>query len=73
MSSTEIRLQTTALRQEFISDRVVAQIYGVGERTIRRWAQRGEIPKGRRIGGRRLWRLADIERDIAQSPEGVQA
>jgi predicted DNA-binding transcriptional regulator AlpA len=35
--------------------------YGVSDRTIDRWLERGELPKPVRIGGRKYWRVTDLE------------
>jgi DNA-binding transcriptional MerR regulator len=48
----------------FIGIKEAASFYSVSVRTFRRWAELGVVPKGVRLRGRRLWRLADIERHI---------
>lgn len=37
-----------------------AAMLGIGKRTFLRNVSRGLIPEGFRLGGRRLWRVADL-------------
>ncbi len=34
---------------------------GIGKRTIQRWVEQGDFPPPIRLGGRTIWRRADIE------------
>jgi predicted DNA-binding transcriptional regulator AlpA len=49
----------------------VASALGVSERTVWRRASTGEIPKPIKIGQRRVWRVADIDRFI-DGPKSVR-
>jgi hypothetical protein len=43
----------------------VAEMYGgISWRTVLRWADRGLIPKGYKLSGRRLWSLAELEKHL---------
>jgi hypothetical protein len=39
-----------------------ARLFSVGLRTWRRWDSAGKCPGGHKVGGRRLWRLCDLQR-----------
>jgi hypothetical protein len=45
----------------FVSAADGACFYSVSVATFRRWAARGTVPRGHRIGGRKLWILAELE------------
>jgi predicted DNA-binding transcriptional regulator AlpA len=47
--------------RKLISVGTVATMIGVSERSVWRLASAGEIPRPRKLGHRRLWRVADIE------------
>jgi hypothetical protein len=38
-----------------------ALMYGASWRTFLRWADAGLVPWGVKIGGRRLWRIEELE------------
>ena len=38
--------------------------YAVHERTFMRWADSGIVPRGVKIGGRRLWKEQDLDSHI---------
>jgi len=40
----------------------LAELFGVAESTIGRWADSRVIPPGHRVGGRRLWLASEIRR-----------
>lgn len=44
-----------------ISDAEVAALLGVARSTVWRWLDAGLIPAPRRLGGRTLWALRDVE------------
>ena len=44
-----------------ITAREVAAMYGVSLPTVWRWNKIGVIPKGRKLGGKVLWNLPQIE------------
>jgi predicted DNA-binding transcriptional regulator AlpA len=44
-----------------------AELYLVSVRTFLRWADSGVVPSGVKIGGRRLWRIADLDAHIQQA------
>jgi hypothetical protein len=71
MSSKSTPLVPGALGPRFVSSADGARFYGVSQATFRRWADRGTIPRGHRIAGRRLWLLADLE-DHARRLESLQ-
>jgi excisionase family DNA binding protein len=50
----------------FISIQEVARLYGVNWRTALRWADCGLIPKGVKLGGRRLFRRDQVLSHIAK-------
>ena len=45
---------------DILSTRQVAQLLGVGEATVKRWADSGEIDCFRTVGGHRKFRLRDV-------------
>src|SRR3954468_24130157 len=47
-------------KTDVLSTRQVAQLLGVGEATIKRWADAGEIDCFRTPGGHRKFRLRDV-------------
>lgn len=50
-----------------------AQLLGVHERTVRRWADEGRLPVAyTTAGGHRRYRLADVEA-LALEPAGAEA
>lgn len=48
------------MRTDVLSTRQVAQLLGVGEATVKRWADAGEIECFRTPGGHRKFRLRDV-------------
>ena len=48
------------LALDVLSTRQVAQLLGVGEATVKRWADSGEIDCFRTVGGHRKFRLRDV-------------
>jgi hypothetical protein len=44
-----------------------AGMYLVSVRTFLRWADSGIVPPGLKIGGRRLWRIADLDDHIQRA------
>ena len=44
-----------------------------GESTIENWVKLGLFPAPRKIGGKRLWRLADVEKHLAGNSESTQS
>ncbi len=58
-----------AVTPRFMSGRAAAGLYGVSYATFMRWADRGVVPHGSRLGGRRLWAVTELERHI-QGLEG---
>lgn len=44
-----------------------AEMYLVSLRTFLRWADSGIVPAGVKIGGRRLWRIADLDAHIQKA------
>ncbi len=59
----------SAAAPRFMSGRTAAGLYGVSYATFMRWADQGVVPRGSRLGGRRLWAVAEVERHI-QGLEG---
>ena len=49
---------------KLIDVNAVAELYSANSRTIFRWADAGLIPRGIKIGGRRLFSLAEVEQHI---------
>ena len=49
-----------AVKIDVLSTRQVAQLLGVGEATVKRWADAGEIDCFRTPGGHRKFRLRDV-------------
>ena len=49
-----------AVKSDVLSTRQVAQLLGVGEATVKRWADAGEIDCFRTPGGHRKFRLRDV-------------
>lgn len=45
-----------------LSVEAVAEMLSLGERTVWRWSKNGRMPKAIKIGGRRLFRSAEIHR-----------
>jgi hypothetical protein len=41
-------------------------MYGVSWRSFLRWADRGLVPKGIKLGGRRLWNIEELDRHIRE-------
>lgn len=50
--------------EELITPRAVAAMFGVGPKTVSRWALSGKIPSIRTVGGHHRFRRSDIERII---------
>src|SRR5713226_6145691 len=48
------------MKSDVLSTRQVAQLLGVGEATVKRWADAGEIECFRTPGGHRKFRLRDV-------------
>jgi len=52
----------------------VAQLIGVGEATVKRWAEKGAIHSERTVGGHRRFRLEDVARFVRnRTPGGEQS
>jgi hypothetical protein len=64
MSSTTVISAHPVAGPRFVPGRDAARMYGVSLATFRRWSEGGIVPSGIRIGGRRLWSLADLEAHI---------
>jgi len=47
----------------------LAQMLGLGERTIWRWVDEGKIPAPRKFGGRRLWLVTEIQAWVKSRPK----
>src|SRR5947209_13259272 len=70
-----------AVKTDVLSTRQVAQLLGVGEATVKRWADAGEIDCFRTPGGHRKFRLRDVTAFVQQRqyeargvlPQGVPA
>ena len=66
-------LQTSLARSiepRLIEAEEVGRLYGgVSKRTVWRWADRGLIPKGVRISGKRFWPVSVIEEALASLTE----
>lgn len=45
-----------------MTSREVAQLFGVGVATVRRWAVSGDLPSFLTLGGQRRFRRTDVER-----------
>src|SRR5690349_7459158 len=58
--STLVHGSETAVKTDVLSTRQVAQLLGVGEATVKRWADAGEIDCFRTPGGHRKFRLRDV-------------
>src|SRR6266851_2830523 len=59
MMSTLVHGSEPAVKTDVFSTRQVAQLLGVGEATVKRWADAGEIDCFRTPGGHRKFRLGD--------------
>jgi excisionase family DNA binding protein len=60
MMSTLVHGSEPAVKTDVFSTRQVAQLLGVGEATVKRWADAGEIDCFRTPGGHRKFRLRDV-------------
>ena len=54
---------------EILSIKEVGDILDVSPRTVSRSVKRGELPKGKRIGQKRVWLGSDILSSMASLPE----
>jgi hypothetical protein len=61
-----------AARTLFGDVKVAAAIFGVSWRTYIRWAARGLVPAGYKLGGKRLWLLAELDAFIANGCRPVR-
>ena len=59
----------------FVGLRDAAKLYGLPNRTFERLVAKGAVPRGVRIGGRRLFSMAVIEKHIAklEAAAGMEA
>src|SRR5437660_11850062 len=55
--------------EEWLSLRQVADMLGMHPATVRRWADRNELPSRRTNGGHRRFRRTDIEARLRQDAE----
>src|SRR5438309_11425946 len=58
--STLVHGSEPTVKTDVLSTRQVAQLLGVGEATVKRWADAGEIDCFRTPGGHRKFRLRDV-------------
>jgi excisionase family DNA binding protein len=59
---------------EYVQTAEAAEILGVAQNTLRKWAKRGEIPMHRNpANGYRLFRRADLERFLHKVERPVNA
>jgi len=58
--STLVHGSESTVKTDVLSTRQVAQLLGVGEATVKRWADAGEIDCFRTPGGHRKFRLRDV-------------
>src|SRR6267143_2011787 len=58
--NTLVHGSAPAVKTDVLSTRQVAQLLGVGEATVKRWADAGEIDCFRTPGGHRKFRLRDV-------------
>ncbi len=59
----------------FVSLRSAAKLYGLPNRTFERLVAKGAVPRGTKIGGRRMFSVAVIERHLAalEAAAGMQS
>ncbi len=59
---------------EYVQTAEAAEILGVAQNTLRKWAKRGEIPMRRNpVNGYRLFRRADLEKFLQKVERPVGA
>lgn len=59
---------------EYVQTAEAAEILGVAQNTLRKWAKRGEIPMHRNpVNGYRLFRRADLEKFLCGVERPVNA
>ena len=58
-----------SIRRLLISVKDIAQQLGLGQRTIWRWADLGRFPAPRKIGGRRMWLVTEVEAWVESRPK----
>ena len=46
---------------ELLDIKQIAKRYNVTKTTIQNWKRKGILPEGLKIGGKRLWRISEIE------------
>ena len=56
-------------REELISPSEVAKIFGVGAKTITRWAKAGKLSSVRTLGGHRRYYAREVAALLAESTE----
>lgn len=57
---------------EYVQTAKAAEILGVAQNTLRKWAERGEIPMHRNpANGYRLFKRADLEKFLEQAAKPV--
>jgi excisionase family DNA binding protein len=61
MQPSPARRHDAPARPLWITAEEVAALLHVHRSTVWRWLEQGLIPQPRRLGGRTLWSLADIE------------
>jgi excisionase family DNA binding protein len=52
-----------------VNTREVAAALKISVRTLKRWIAEGLFPKPAKLGGRNLWRAADVNRFLAQEAQ----
>ncbi len=49
-----------------VDAKAAAKLFGLAERTWRRFDSSGRVPQGFKLGGRKLWRMSDLRLWAAQ-------
>jgi len=62
-------MKRTIKPNEILSTKDVADILKVSPRTVSRSVKRGELPRGKMIGQKRVWLGSDILSSMASLPE----
>src|SRR6187401_3370429 len=68
VSGTETRRETRNM--DILSTRSVAEVLGVSEATVKRWADAGTLRCFRTPGGHRKFRLRDVKAFLADQQDG---
>lgn len=53
-------------RSSFLTSAEVARMFGIGAKTVGKWAQQGKLPFILTLGGHRRYPRAEIERIVEQ-------